>query len=110
MPSDHDHFRMHDPSFQPWWKTRSGIVLCGFLLIAGFYLLTEHAAHFFGVLPIGVAETHSTSEWRELGGSGHRVQPIMQWIGLAERESGSAAVGFTGLIGFQISPARDRVL
>jgi peptidoglycan/LPS O-acetylase OafA/YrhL len=36
---------------QPWWRTRSGIVLCGFLLIAAFYLLTEHTAHVFGVLP-----------------------------------------------------------
>lgn len=34
-----------------WWRTRSGIVLCGFLLVAGFYLLTEHTAHLFGVLP-----------------------------------------------------------
>ena len=35
----------------PWWKTRSGLVLCGFLLIAGFYLFTEHTAHVFGALP-----------------------------------------------------------
>lgn len=34
-----------------WWQTRSGLVLCGFLLIAGFYLLTEHTAHVFGALP-----------------------------------------------------------
>jgi hypothetical protein len=40
----HDHER-------PWWRTRSGIVLCGFLLIAAFYLLTEHTAHVFGALP-----------------------------------------------------------
>jgi len=41
---------MHDRG-RPWWRTRSGIVLCGFLLIAAFYLLTEHTAHVFGVLP-----------------------------------------------------------
>jgi hypothetical protein len=35
----------------PLWKTRSGLVLCGFLLIAAFYLLTEHTAHVFGALP-----------------------------------------------------------
>ena len=35
----------------PWWKTRSGLVLCGFLVVAGFYLITEHTAHLFGVLP-----------------------------------------------------------
>jgi hypothetical protein len=41
---------MHDHK-RPWWRTRSGIVLCGFLLIAAFYLLTEHTAHVFGALP-----------------------------------------------------------
>jgi len=34
-----------------WWRTRGGLVLCGFLLITAFYLLTEHTAHLFGVLP-----------------------------------------------------------
>ena len=41
----------HDPVSAPWWKTRSGVVLCGFLLVAAFYLLTEHTAAVFGVLP-----------------------------------------------------------
>ncbi len=40
-----------DPSAPPWWKTRSGLVLCSFLLVGGFFLLTEHTAHVFGVLP-----------------------------------------------------------
>jgi hypothetical protein len=35
----------------PLWRTRSSIVPCGFLLVAGFYLLTEHTAHVFGALP-----------------------------------------------------------
>ncbi len=39
------------PPLTPWWKTRRGIVFCGVLLIAGFYLLTAHTAHVFGVLP-----------------------------------------------------------
>jgi hypothetical protein len=29
----------------------SGLVLCAFLIIAGFFLLTEHTAHVFGALP-----------------------------------------------------------
>jgi hypothetical protein len=37
--------------YPPWWRTRSGIVLCGFLLVAGFYLVAEHTAHVFGALP-----------------------------------------------------------
>ncbi len=36
----------------PWWKPFSGLALCGFLLVAGFYLLTEHTAHLWGVLPL----------------------------------------------------------
>jgi hypothetical protein len=30
---------------------RTKVVLAGFLLIAGFFLVTEHTAHVFGVLP-----------------------------------------------------------
>ena len=45
------HGGVGEVSPAPWWKTRSGMVLCGFLLIAGFYLLTEHTAHVFGALP-----------------------------------------------------------
>ncbi len=35
----------------PWWRTPYGIVLCGFLAIAAFFLITEHTAHVFGALP-----------------------------------------------------------
>jgi hypothetical protein len=41
----------HGTPGAPWWKTPSGIVLCGFMLVAAFYLLTEHTAHTFGALP-----------------------------------------------------------
>lgn len=30
---------------------RANIVLIGFLLIGGFYLVTEHRAHLYGILP-----------------------------------------------------------
>jgi uncharacterized membrane protein len=33
------------------WRSRGGLVLLGFLAIAGFFLLTEHRAHALGVLP-----------------------------------------------------------
>ncbi len=36
---------------RPWIRSRSALVLLGFLAIAGFFLLTEHTAHVFGVLP-----------------------------------------------------------
>ena len=32
-------------------RSRTGVVLVAFLAIAAFFLLTEHTAHVFGVLP-----------------------------------------------------------
>lgn len=42
---------MSDEPHTPLWRTRGGVVLCGFSIVAGFYLLTEHTAHVLGVLP-----------------------------------------------------------
>jgi peptidoglycan/LPS O-acetylase OafA/YrhL len=42
---------MSEQTQAPWWRTPFGIVLCGFLVVAGFFLLTEHTAHVFGALP-----------------------------------------------------------
>jgi hypothetical protein len=35
----------------PWWRTPFGLVLCGFLAVGAFFLITEHTAQVFGVLP-----------------------------------------------------------
>jgi hypothetical protein len=40
-----------EPDRKAWWQTRGGVALLGFVAIAGFFLLTEHTAHIFGVLP-----------------------------------------------------------
>lgn len=34
-----------------WLRSRTGLVLIAFLAIAAFFLITEHTAHFFGLLP-----------------------------------------------------------
>jgi DUF2933 family protein len=34
-----------------WWRTPGGIVTLGFLAVAGYFLLTEHAAHIIPFLP-----------------------------------------------------------
>jgi cbb3-type cytochrome oxidase subunit 3 len=34
-----------------WLRSRTGLALLAFLAIAVFFLVTEHTAHFFGVLP-----------------------------------------------------------
>ena len=35
----------------PFWRSRTGLVLLGFIVIAAFFLLTEHRAHMLGALP-----------------------------------------------------------
>ncbi|HEY5648951.1 MAG TPA: DUF2933 domain-containing protein [Nitrospiria bacterium] len=41
----------HGPERNSWFRRPANLALCGFLLIAGFFLLSEHRAHFFGILP-----------------------------------------------------------
>ena len=38
-------------SWNEWLQSRNGLVLAAFVAVAAFYLLTEHTAHVFGVLP-----------------------------------------------------------
>jgi hypothetical protein len=44
-----NHEHPHRP--EPFWRSRAGLALLGFLAIAGFFLLSEHRAHALGVLP-----------------------------------------------------------
>jgi hypothetical protein len=39
------------PALPPFWRAPAGIALCVALAAVGFYLLTEHTAHLFGLLP-----------------------------------------------------------
>lgn len=45
-----DH-RGHNQTKPGFFSSRSNIVLVGFLVIAGFYLVTEHFAHIIPYLP-----------------------------------------------------------
>lgn len=42
----------HSKPPAPFWRSRTGLALLGFLAIAGFFLFTEHRAHVLGVLPL----------------------------------------------------------
>ncbi len=43
---------MHEqPQRSKWYQSRLTLVLLGFIAIGGFFLVTEHTAHFFGILP-----------------------------------------------------------
>lgn len=39
------------PGRRGWLRWRTGLVLVAFLAIAGFFIVSEHRAHAFGVLP-----------------------------------------------------------
>lgn len=39
------------PSSNNWWRSSTGFILIAFLAIAAFFLVTEHRAHLFGILP-----------------------------------------------------------
>ncbi|HET8579699.1 MAG TPA: DUF2933 domain-containing protein [Nitrospiraceae bacterium] len=39
------------PQGRGWLWSPTGLALLGFVAIAAFFLLTEHRAHFFGILP-----------------------------------------------------------
>ena len=41
----------HPPRSKSLFTSRAGVTLTGFLIIAGFFLVTEHTAHVFGSLP-----------------------------------------------------------
>jgi hypothetical protein len=46
-PADHDQAR-RSPSF---WSSPPGWVALGFIGVAGYFLVTEHAAHLASILP-----------------------------------------------------------
>jgi hypothetical protein len=52
MTLHHDHDARANG--RPFLKTPAGWVLCGFLAIGAFYLVTEHTAHLFGFLPFAL--------------------------------------------------------
>ena len=60
------------------WRT--SLVLIVFLVIAAFFLITEHRAHFFGVLPYLLLLACPLMHWLMHGGHGghgeeHRRSP-----------------------------------
>ena len=42
--------REHPHRPEPFWRSRDGLALLGFLAMAAFFLLTEHRAHLLGAL------------------------------------------------------------
>ncbi len=55
-----------------WPPSRATIVLILFLGIAAFFLITEHTAHVFGVLPYAVLPVCLLMHFFMHGGHGHQ--------------------------------------
>lgn len=45
--NDHSHHHQN----APWYRNRATLVLIGFIAVAGYFLISEHQAHFINVLP-----------------------------------------------------------
>lgn len=54
-----------------WLKSRNGLVVIAFVCIAAFYLLTQHTAHLFEVLPYALLLLCPLMHLFMHGGHGH---------------------------------------
>jgi hypothetical protein len=51
MDSHEHHSLVPEHQSPPWWRTRGGLVLLGFLAIGAYFLITEHRAHLALAIP-----------------------------------------------------------
>ena len=67
---------MNPQDHESRWPAIRKLVFLGFALIAGYFVLTEHRAHFFGALPylllLACPLMHMFHKHGEHGGNGKR--------------------------------------
>ena len=51
LPPQLEDARERANGSRSWWRSPGGIVTLGFLGVAGYFLITEHAAHIIPFLP-----------------------------------------------------------
>ncbi len=85
--SHHDHVDPGSKSGGNFFTSRSGLVLIGFLAIAGFFLFTEHRAHLLGYWPFLLLLLCPLLHMFHGGHGGHDVEAPSQ------RESGTGRSG-----------------
>lgn len=70
------------------WRQASRWVFWGFVLVGGFFLITEHRAHLFGILPyLLLAACPLMHLFHHHGGHGHGGHDRDQHDGSASSES-----------------------
>lgn len=50
-PNGQHHVHEGEPKPSSFWKSKTPLVVAGFLLVASFFLFSEHRAHALGILP-----------------------------------------------------------
>jgi hypothetical protein len=48
--TSHQHHQ-HQDEHTPWFRNRITLGLAGFLMVSGYFLVSEHQAHFINFLP-----------------------------------------------------------
>jgi hypothetical protein len=61
----------HNDRPTPWWRLPFWVVLIGFMAVAAFFLVTEHRAHLFGVLPLLLVLVCPLMHFMHHGHGGH---------------------------------------
>ena len=56
--------------FGEWLRSRTGLVFVAFLVIAAFFLFTEHKAHLYGILPYALLALSLLLYWLMRNGQG----------------------------------------
>jgi hypothetical protein len=53
MSNEHEHLtHQQEPEKKSWWLSFPGYITIILLIAAGYYLITEHRAHLFNMLPL----------------------------------------------------------
>ncbi|WP_421273358.1 DUF2933 domain-containing protein [Aeromonas taiwanensis] len=63
MNSHHEHNQSDEPGF---WRSRTGVAFIIIGSVAGYFLVTEHWAHFMGASGIQIISATLMDEWREV--------------------------------------------
>jgi hypothetical protein len=82
---------VNDHSETPWWRSRVGLATLSLLVVAAFYLLTEHTAHVFGALPYLLLLACPLMHFFHHGGHSHGPHGGSERPGGEERTDGEAS-------------------
>ena len=74
MSNEHEHLTPSEkpPEKKSWWFTFPGFITLILLIAIGYYLVTEHRAHLFNMLPLLILLLCPLMHMMHGGHGGHR--------------------------------------